>query len=360
MNMKINYIMAGTNLTGGVRVLLEIANKLVERGHEVTITSFGDKKDHCWYPLRAKTVYIRRSPLKMVLGYLSRKYVDIGVYPNQEYFDLARSIPECDINVATFCFTAFSAFMSGKGKLFYHMQHHEPLFFDDPIFKRLAEETYYLPLNKISNSIWLRNQMRELYGYDTPVVNPAIDHSVFYPRDVNRDTNKFKILCFGKQTRWKGFPEVLDAIKTVTKNRGDVEFVAYGMNKPKYPSDIPYKFIQSPSDEELARLYSSADLMVCPSWYESFPLFPLEAMACGAPVITTPYGTEDYAFHEENCLVVPPRDPKAMSEAILALLDDEDERERFKKEGIRTAKQFTWDNTTDKVEQLFRDALKDK
>lgn len=355
--MKVNYIMFGTGLTGGVRVILEIANRLVDRGHEVTITSFGDDKDHSWFQLNAETIYVKRSRFKQILRYLLKNYIGVHTYPLQEIFDLNKSIPECDINVATYCFTAFSAFASDTGVPFYHMQHYEPLFFDDSNLQKMAEATYYLPLNKISNSIWLRNQIKERIGCDTPVVNPAIDHNIFYPRDVDKNTDKFRILCFGKQTRWKGFPEALDAIKMVMDKRTDVEFIVYGTNKPTYQSAVPFKFIQSPSDEELAKLYSSADIMICPSWYESFPLFPLEAMACGAPIITTPYGTEDYAVHEKNCLVVPPKDPKAMSEAILRLLDDESEREFFKQEALKNAKQFTWDNTVDKIEETFRGAL---
>ena len=132
------------------------------------------------------------------------------------------------------------------------------------------------------------------------------------------------------------------------------------MKQPSYKSDVPYKFVESPSDDELAGLYSSADIMICPSWYESFPLFPLEAMACRAPVVTTPYGTEDYAFHEENSLVVPPKDPKALADGVLRLLEDDDMRENFGKEGPETAKQFTWDKTVDDVEKLFKDALRGK
>ncbi len=355
--MKINYVMFDTKLTGGVRVLLEIANKLVERGHEVTITSFGDKKDHSWYPLKAETNYRKKSFIKKIIKYGIKEYLDIHTYPYQEIFELTKAIPDCDINVATHCFTAFSIFESEKGMPFYHMQHYEPLLFDDLFLKKLAEETYFLPINKISNSIWLKNKIREKYGYDTPIVNPAINLDVFYPREVDKDIDKFRILCFGKQTRWKGFPEALDAIKLVMKKRDDIEFYAYGSKKPSYNSDVPFEFIQSPSDEDLAKLYSLADIMICPSWYESFPLFPLEAMACGTPIITTPYGTEDYALHEKNCLVVPPKDPKALAEATLRLLNDEDKRENYKREGIKTAKKFTWDKTVDKIENLFNDTL---
>jgi glycosyltransferase involved in cell wall biosynthesis len=99
-------------------------------------------------------------------------------------------------------------------------------------------------------------------------------------------------------------------------------------------------------------------VLVSASWYESFPLPPLEAMACGLPVITTPYGTEDYAFDGVNAIVVPPQDPKVLAEAIIRLLDDKDLREKLSKEGLNTAKKFTWDKTTDKVEELFKNALK--
>jgi len=55
-----------------------------------------------------------------------------------------------------------------------------------------------------------------------------------------------------------------------------------------------------------------------------------------------------------------PKDPEALANAILRLLEDEDLREQFRKEGPRTAKQFTWDKTVDKVEKLFKNALREK
>lgn len=356
--------MFGTGLTGGVRVLLEIANRLVERGHEVTITSLGSENDHKWFPLKAKIIYVKIPKYVLGIRYRLKKYLKndwFDSYPQFEIKKLTDTIPEdIDINVATFCFTAYPVFTSEKGISFYHMQHYEPLFFDDLFLKKLAEGTYYLPLNKISNSIWLHNIMKEKYGAETPIVNPAIDHNVFYPKEVEKDSDKLRVVAFGKQTRWKGFPELLEAMEIVMKHRNDVELIVYGVKRPTYESKVPYTFIQGPSDEELAKLYSSADVVVSASWYESFPLPPIEAMACGAPVVTTRYGTEDYAFHEQNALVVPPKDPKALAEAILRLLNDEDLREHFRKEGPRTAKQFRWDKTVDKVEKLFKEALRGK
>lgn len=357
--MNVNYTMANTDLTGGVRVLLEIANGLVDRGHNVTITCFGNGENHKWFPLKANVNYVKKSFIKKIIDYGIKNGFGINVYPYQEIKSLTNRIPDCDINVATFYYTAFSVFNSQKGIPFYHLQHHEPLFYRDEYQKKIVEQTYYLPLNMITNSIWLKNQMKENYGYDLPVINPAIDHSVFYPRDIEKDTNKLRVVCFGKQTEWKGFKDALDAMKIVMKNRDDIEFVVYGAQQPSYKSETQYKFIKYPSDDELAKLYSSADVVFCPSWYESFPLPPIEAMACGAPVVTTRYGTEDYAFNGENSLVVLPRDQEALSNSILKLLDDESLREHFKKEGPKKAKEFTWNRTVDNVETLFKKKLKE-
>jgi glycosyltransferase involved in cell wall biosynthesis len=358
--MKINYTMFSTGLTGGVRVLLEIANGLSNRGHDVTITSLGNEKDHNWISLKAKMNYVHHTILNKAIdkGIDKSLSTNVSIYHKKE--KLYSAIPDCEINIATYCFTAFSVFASGKGNPFYHMQHYEPLFFNDKYQRKLAEGTYYLPLNKIVNSIWLKNQMKEKYDYDLPVVNPAIDHSVFYPRDFEKDTNKLRIACFGKQTDWKGFKDALDAMKIVMKNRDDIEFVVYGAHQPTHKTKISYRFVKYPSDDELAKLYSSSDIVICPSWYESFPLPPIEAMACGAPVVTTRYGTEDYAFDGKNSLVVLPRNPNVLADSILKLLNDQNLRESFKKEGPKTAKQFTWDKTVDKVEELFQNALKNR
>lgn len=57
-------------------------------------------------------------------------------------------------------------------------------------------------------------------------------------------------------------------------------------------------------------------------------------------------------------MVVPPKEPKIMAEAVLRLLGDESLREMFRKQGQITAKQFTWDKTVYDVEKLFRNAQK--
>lgn len=74
---------------------------------------------------------------------------------------------------------------------------------------------------------------------------------------------------------------------------------------------------------QLIDLYRQATLFVHPAHYEGLPTVLLEAMACGSPVVTTAVsGALDVVAHECNGLLVPPRAPEQMAEAILRLLRD--------------------------------------
>ena len=90
---------------------------------------------------------------------------------------------------------------------------------------------------------------------------------------------------------------------------------------------------------------------------ESFGLPPLEAMACGVPVVTTDCGgIRDYAVDGYNALIVPPGDPEAVADAVLKILRDDKFRERLVEHGIETAKQRSWDKVVDKFERAIRES----
>ena len=76
-------------------------------------------------------------------------------------------------------------------------------------------------------------------------------------------------------------------------------------------------------------------------------------MACGTPVVTTPYGVEDYIIHLENALVIPPRDPEAIAEAILTLYQDQELTSRLKMNALRDAKRFTWEQSVQRMASLI-------
>ncbi|MDE2483908.1 MAG: glycosyltransferase family 4 protein [candidate division NC10 bacterium] len=105
--------------------------------------------------------------------------------------------------------------------------------------------------------------------------------------------------------------------------------------------------------EEVRRLYSYADLFVYPSLYEGFGLPPLEAMACGAPTITSNTSSLPEVVGEA-ALQVDPRDPEALADAMNAILEDETLAVMLRARGFDRIKQFSWERTARETLQAYR------
>ncbi|HYG82684.1 MAG TPA: glycosyltransferase family 1 protein [Pyrinomonadaceae bacterium] len=112
------------------------------------------------------------------------------------------------------------------------------------------------------------------------------------------------------------------------------------------------------ADEDLRALYSSCRAFVYPSLYEGFGLPPLEAMACGAPVITSrvPALVETVG---DAARLVPPTDYRELARTIVRVLEDPGEREQLSSAGPRRAAQFSWEKTAQATLDVYREVLKE-
>jgi glycosyltransferase involved in cell wall biosynthesis len=109
------------------------------------------------------------------------------------------------------------------------------------------------------------------------------------------------------------------------------------------------------ADEDLPALYRSASAFVYPSLFEGFGLPPLEAMACGAPVVTSdtsslPEVTGDAA------LLIDPRDEQSLVNALIEVVNNQPLRARLREKGIAQAGKFTWREAAEKTLRLYREA----
>lgn len=116
------------------------------------------------------------------------------------------------------------------------------------------------------------------------------------------------------------------------------------------------RFIGYVPDDALSALYSSCSVCVYPSLYEGFGLPTLEAMACGAPVITsrTPALMETVG---DAARLVDPKDVQALARTMTELLLDEKARAELSSKGLRRAAQFSWEQTARQTLEVYREAI---
>jgi glycosyltransferase involved in cell wall biosynthesis len=106
------------------------------------------------------------------------------------------------------------------------------------------------------------------------------------------------------------------------------------------------------ADEDLPALYNLAELFVFPSLYEGFGIPPLEAMACGTPVVTSNASSLPEVVGEAG-LIVEATDTRALAEAMKRVLEDNALREGMIAKGLEQARKFTWEKSVSKLLSLY-------
>ncbi|HVX31174.1 MAG TPA: glycosyltransferase family 1 protein [Nitrolancea sp.] len=112
------------------------------------------------------------------------------------------------------------------------------------------------------------------------------------------------------------------------------------------------------ADEDLPALYSAAAALVLPSLYEGFGLPPLEAMACGTPVVTSNTSSLPEVVGDAG-LMVDPLDVDALAAAIDRLLTDSELSSGLIARGLSRAQLFTWERTAHEHRHIYHDVLND-
>ncbi len=110
------------------------------------------------------------------------------------------------------------------------------------------------------------------------------------------------------------------------------------------------------ADEDLPLVYNAAKVFVYPSLYEGFGLPPLEAMACGVPVVTSNTSSLPELVNGAG-IMVNPDNPHELAEAIYNVLTNEELRKKMIKRGLEKAKKFTWEKTAKKTLEVYEKVL---
>lgn len=118
------------------------------------------------------------------------------------------------------------------------------------------------------------------------------------------------------------------------------------------------RFLGRVSELELITLYSLADVFAFPSFFEGFGVPPLEAMACGTPVITSNTSSLPEVVGDA-ALLIDPKNINELAQAITRLIEDEQLREELRQKGYEQVKQYSWPNAARKMLSVYEKLYKE-
>jgi len=196
------------------------------------------------------------------------------------------------------------------------------------------------------------------------VIYNGVDHSIFKPYDVKL-LNKPYILYIGSERPRKNLDRLFEAFAKLKGEFPELKLVKVGTpgRSEKYRRDTMKKlgslgitrdiiFIDHMPELELAYYYSSATLLAYPSFYEGFGLPPLEAMACGCPVITSNTSSLPEVVGEAG-IMVNPYDTDSLVKAMRQVLTDAKLRDDMIRKGFEQSKRFSWEKTARETLEVY-------
>ncbi len=169
------------------------------------------------------------------------------------------------------------------------------------------------------------------------------------------------ILSVATQEPRKNLQKLLDAFEQVLKVKPDANLVLVGKYGWGGGLHTPGNVIWTNyvPEEDLVNLYSGCQVFVYPSLYEGFGLPILEAMACGAPVITSNNSSME-EVGKNAAILVDPRNEKQIAKAIEFVLNLNGENyEKMKHASISRAKEYSWEKTAKDTLKLYEDLVKE-
>jgi D-inositol-3-phosphate glycosyltransferase len=190
-------------------------------------------------------------------------------------------------------------------------------------------------------------------GVDVEQFTPAMeDDAVKVHRAARRCEHR--LVSVGRLVRRKGFDTIIDAMPQLPG--AELVIVGGQEDSPEPERDRlralarrrrvarRVRLIGQVPHREMPAMLRSADVVICAPWYEPFGIVPLEAMACGVPVVASAVGgLQDTVVDSVTGLLVPARDPVALAEAVTSLIDDPVRRREFGKAGRERAQlRYTW------------------
>lgn len=368
--MKITFILPFVNLTGGIKILFEHANRLVASGHQVTIIYPGKlfHGEHYETTTNNWRWHLLGAPFRQLKYWL---FVDLLHKTEADWFPIdprvklhrtpdlsSKYIPNADIVIATASETAdwVVGYPESKGIKVHFAQDYE-------VWARPAkyvDKTFDNDMHVITIGSWQKKLFEEKFGSKVEaIIHDGVDLKRFHPAKTKRSDKSIRILMSYHHLAYKGIPDGLFAIEAAKKAGYSITTVMFGVHPLAKDLEGKVEYHHNLQEDELPDVYRSCDIFLWPTHREGFGLPPMEAMACGVPVVGTDAGAmPDFMLDSKTGYMVPIQQPKLLAEKLLILVKDEQLRQKMGKTGAEAMKAWSWDKQTEKLEKYLLGLLK--
>ncbi len=363
--LSITFVLPFVSITGGIKILFEHANRLVDYGHKVTIVYPGKLFHGTHYETTNQHWQWRyvEAPLRSLKYWLT---VDLLGQTEARWFPLdrrikihrtpdlsARYLPNADIVIATANETVdyVVAYPKEKGLGVYFAQDYET--WSRP--EKYVDQTFQNELHLITIGSWQKKLFEERFGRTVEAVIPdGVDTSRFYPAQTTRQSTGLRILMNYHHLAYKGIADGIAAYMGVKADGLPVTLVMFGVHSLRNDMPKETEYHQNVSEADLPDLYRSCDIFLWPTHREGFGLPPMEAMACGLPVVGTKAGAmADYMSDGKTGFMVDIKQPKRLAEKLKRLISDQSLRRQMAEAAVKAMKQWDWSKQSEKLEQYL-------
>lgn len=347
---QITFVLPGYSREpiGGYKIVFMYANYLA-KSHDVCIL-FLNSNALIRYPLpelirvKAIDLFTQQNPKWFKLNPRIKK---ISARNKKDLY----SLKDTDIVIATAATTVnFVKRHFNSAKKFYLIQDFENWDIDD---KELYA-TYSLGLRNIVVSQWLKEIVDEYSDRPSAYIRNPIDTQKYIINNPisNRDPYTVGMLYHTRPT--KGSKYSLEAIKQAKTFYPELKVEMFGACPP--PDALPewITYFENASQDRTIRIYNDISIFINGTIEEGFGLTGLEAMACGAALVSTNYlGVKEYAVDRKNALLSPVKDSTALSKNLQILFDNDNLRQTLANNGNKTAQSFSLDNAYKEFESII-------
>jgi glycosyltransferase involved in cell wall biosynthesis len=213
-----------------------------------------------------------------------------------------------------------------------------------------------------------RTDLAERFGvpiHKVTVVYNGVDHARFRPAEVDAEAIARRygvphpfVLCVGSLMPWRNAPRLLRAVSKLGLGLLFVGRDIWGTDPTqRIAANNGWdwaKFAGYVPDADLPQLYAAARVFAYPSLYEGFGIPPVEAMACGTPVVGSNAGALPEVLGDA-ALLVDARDEAALAEAIRAAAEDQG---ALRRRGLARAARYRWDVAAEQTWQVYTAAVR--